>query len=338
MPKRKDPGALKVIDDDVFVAPNAVDEFAQPAKKKMKKKRTPTEPETPRSTRQELSPSPEPQESRDLSPPRRERDLSPPRRRGGNRSPSPPTSTRDLSPPRRARDRDLSPPRRSRHSSPPPKERPRSQPEAKHKGRDKRGKEEVPSQPKDKVSRDEAEMGKGASTIYRKKGSGKKYDPVAEAKAESAEKDKEPSEQQKKLSKGLVQVAANDKERDEMIKSLKDNFGQAPGSSDLDSRLRAVQHWDDPMRGKLGMFGDGEDAVGHIHLTKEQKKLKEKMRIKNEVKKKFTYQGGFPPNRFMIRPGYRWDSKDRSNGYEKRIWAMKQEQRDNRQTQSVVDG
>ncbi|KAJ2007219.1 Pre-mRNA-splicing factor cwc26, partial [Coemansia thaxteri] len=76
------------------------------------------------------------------------------------------------------------------------------------------------------------------------------------------------------------------------LESVRASGGRLDHGRERDGELRAREHWNDPA-------------------------LKFLVNKKASTATYPQYAGYAPPNRFGIRPGYRWDGVDRSNGYEK---------------------
>ncbi|KAJ2746775.1 Pre-mRNA-splicing factor cwc26 [Coemansia sp. BCRC 34301] len=135
--------------------------------------------------------------------------------------------------------------------------------------------------------------GRGTETVYRDAKTGKRVD-IARARMEEAES-RLGQERHRRLqaewNKGLVQQRAK-LEDHQLVEKMRAAGGSLDNSRERDSEQRAREHWNDPA------------------LTFLQNKKESRAEYPQ-------YAGYVPPNRFGIRPGYRWDGVDRSNGFER---------------------
>lgn len=135
-------------------------------------------------------------------------------------------------------------------------------------------------------------------------------DAAAEDPAEQQRK--EAHEQQKKQlyerwGKGLKQLEDQRARHEEMAHEAAKPVARYANDEDLDRHLREQEHADDPM----------------LEYMRQKRKKRDQLSDKPVLP---VYEGSYPENRYGIRPGYRWDGVDRSNGYEQR-WFDKQNER-----------
>ncbi|KXJ82254.1 hypothetical protein RP20_CCG014825 [Aedes albopictus] len=238
-------------------------------------------------------------------------------RRGKNRSPD-----SDQSPPRRVKREPDSSPSRVRIKRERRSESPRAGPsssssrkmtttlDGKRAGlQDARAlKEET-----EKFRRREAELfdrmsadasGRYAKTVVREK-SGKRRDVEEELRKEfeKRKRDDKKKEIYTRWGKGVKQVEEYKTQLEEAAHEMNKPLARYKDDEDLDEYLKQQERIGDPM------------------LDYIRSKKKEKDRQEGRPQKP-VYKGAFPDNRFGIRPGYRWDGVDRSNGFEKKWFEM----------------
>jgi len=265
----------------------------------------------------------------DMSPVRRkDRDSSPPRRRGRDDD--------DMSAPRRKRPRvgedDLSPKRRrSRRDSPDDDDdlSPVRKKSSRHDDSDDEQEEKEAmglltskqftaqnlkkeaKKMKELHSMDAAASGAGAKTVFRDR-RGRKLESLQKFMDQKAGKYVDDDEANIEWGSGLVQKEEREREKKMAEQLRKGPFARGRDDELMNAHLRARDRWGDPM---LAMI-----------KKKKQKKKKKQIQQQTEesseapaasqVKTRPYYQGHPWPNRYGIRPGYRWDGVDRSNGWE----------------------
>ncbi|KAI0032848.1 Pre-mRNA-splicing factor of RES complex-domain-containing protein [Vararia minispora EC-137] len=164
-------------------------------------------------------------------------------------------------------------------------------------------KERMPKKDATKHKADPGTEAAAQETVYRDS-SGRKIDMKAE-KAEAARKKREREEKESERmewGKGLIQRAEAEAQKKQLQDMRGKDFRRADDEA-LNKAQREKDRWDDPAA---------------AFLTKKRSKGPRKPEYKGPPP---------PPNRFGIKPGYRWDGVDRSNGFEKKLFQKQNERR-----------
>lgn len=138
---------------------------------------------------------------------------------------------------------------------------------------------------------------KEEETVYRD-ATGRRIDismKRAEARRAAAEAE-EKERQAKEALKGEVQQEEARKRREKLDDAKLMSFARTVDDEEMNQELKQQQRWNDPM----------------MQFMSEKKKPS----VGSKSNRRPVYNGAAPPNRYGIKPGYRWDGVDRSNGFE----------------------
>lgn len=147
--------------------------------------------------------------------------------------------------------------------------------------------------------------GKAQETIYRD-ASGRIIN-VAMKRAEmraKAEEEERKKQEELESRKGDVQRREREVRKQELQEAKVMTVARHADDRTLNDELRERERWNDPMAPMLASKKSSSKGGKSIGGGK-------------------AYQGAFEPNRYGIRPGWRWDGVDRGNGFERKWFAAR---------------
>ncbi|GAB1741133.1 hypothetical protein NU219Hw_g6379t1 [Hortaea werneckii] len=151
--------------------------------------------------------------------------------------------------------------------------------------------------------------GKAQETIYRD-ASGRIIN-VAMKRAEmrqKAEEEERKKQEELESRKGDVQQREKQQRKADLEEAATLGVARYANDEKLNDELKERERWNDPMANMLGTTKSSGKGGGRKSKSSKQ------------------YQGASEPNRYGIRPGWRWDGVDRSNGFEKKWFQARNRQ------------
>ena len=161
---------------------------------------------------------------------------------------------------------------------------------------------------------DPALMGEGQETVYRDK-KGKKLDMLNEFMRQQAVnegKNFKIDKAQNEWGKGTVQKEEVEALRQELVDVASEPFARTIDNPRMEAMRKEIIRDGDPMAEYFARKKEKDDSV---KARTESSSGREVLVVAKPI-----YKGPVgAPNRFRIRPGYRWDGIDRGNKYEHKI-------------------
>lgn len=166
----------------------------------------------------------------------------------------------------------------------------------------KRGKVRQTEQEQEADRRQRERDERQEQTVYRD-ASGRRIDVQKEdeERRRTREEERKREREKRDWNKGQIQLQQLKDARRREEEARDSSFARYANDAQMNAELRQVERQNDPAA---------------LFLTKKDK-------LKGPQKP--VYKGPFPPNRFGIRPGYRWDGVERSNGFEAKLFQRRNE-------------